>query len=63
MEAIQAATRTAAEALGLEGHLGTIEPGKVADVLIVDGDPSRDISVLRSPDNITQIIKSGAGLT
>lgn len=60
MEAIIAGTKTAAEALGLSQHLGTVEIGKVADLLIVDGDLSQDIQCLRRPDAIKLIIKSGA---
>ena len=47
MEAIISATRSAAESCRLDGELGTLEAGKKADALIVDGDPSRDISDLR----------------
>ena len=46
-QALQAATISAAEALGAADELGTIEPGKLADVVIVDGDPLRDISATR----------------
>ncbi|MBI4276885.1 MAG: amidohydrolase family protein [Armatimonadetes bacterium] len=47
MEAILAATRNAARVLGWEKDLGTLEAGKKADVVIVDGDPLADLSVLR----------------
>ena len=40
--------------------LGTIAPGKVADLLIVNGDPSRDIGVLAQPENIEAVIKGGS---
>jgi len=46
MEAIQAATKTAAEALGLMDEIGTIEPGKAADLIMVDRDPLQDITAL-----------------
>ena len=45
--AIRAATLTAAEALGLEGRLGVISPGALADLVILDGDPLEDIRNLR----------------
>ena len=45
--AIQSATRVAAEALGAERQLGTIEEGKVADLVLLDGDPLEDIRNLR----------------
>jgi len=48
MEAIQAATANAAELLGLAGQIGTIEPGKSADLIAVAGDPLADIGVLRN---------------
>jgi imidazolonepropionase-like amidohydrolase len=47
MQAIQAGTRVAAEALGWDDRLGTIEPGKLADLVAVSGDPIEDISELR----------------
>jgi imidazolonepropionase-like amidohydrolase len=39
MDAIVATTRSAAELMGLDGELGTLEPGKRADLVVVDGDP------------------------
>lgn len=42
METILASTRNGAEALGMADELGTIEPGKIADIVIVDGDPLDD---------------------
>lgn len=47
MQAIQAATRNGAEILGMLDKVGTIETGKLADVLVVDGDPIADIEALR----------------
>ena len=40
--------------------LGTIEPGKLADMVIVDGDPSVDIRLLLDPARIVTVIKGGA---
>ncbi len=45
-QAIRAATLSAAELLGMEGDIGTIEPGKLADIVAVPGDPLTDISAL-----------------
>jgi len=59
MEAIVAATRTGAECLDLENEVGTIEPGKYADLLVVDGDPLADIRVLQDADRIVRVFKSG----
>ena len=53
MEAIVANTRDNAYAVGLEGELGEIQPGKLADLLILDADPLQDITVLqggKAPD-------------
>jgi len=47
IEAIRAATTTAAELLGWEDRLGAIETGKFADLIAVEGDPLKDITVLR----------------
>ncbi|MCX7669390.1 MAG: amidohydrolase family protein [Anaerolineae bacterium] len=45
--ALAAATRLAAQALGLDHLVGTIEPGKEADLLVVEGDPTQDVRDLR----------------
>lgn len=42
MEAIKAATINAAELIGVKDQLGSIEPGKFADIVAVDGDPLKD---------------------
>lgn len=44
MEAIQAATATAARLIGKSSELGTIEPGKQADLIVIDGNPARRIT-------------------
>ena len=59
MQALQAATGWAAECLGWEDRLGTVEPGKLADLVVVDGDPLADISVLRDPARIALVVKDG----
>jgi imidazolonepropionase-like amidohydrolase len=58
MEAIVSATKTAAEACGL-CEAGTIEEGKLADLIVVDGDPLQEISVLQDSEKITVVIKDG----
>jgi imidazolonepropionase-like amidohydrolase len=60
MQALQAATSRAAECLGLQGEIGTIEKGKWADLVLVEGDPLRDISVLQDVRRIKRVIKGGA---
>ena len=54
MEAIVAATRSAADLLGRSKDLGTLEPGKYADLVAFDGDPTRDVSILRKPAAVVQ---------
>ena len=52
MEAILAGTRDAASAMGILGQTGTIEPGKTADLLLVQGDPTEDLEALRKVDAV-----------
>ena len=47
MEAIAAATSVNAQFLGMEDRLGTLEPGKTADLILVKGDPTGDIKAMR----------------
>ena len=56
IQVISAATKTNAEILGQFDELGTIEPGKLADIIIVDGDSLRNIEVL---DYVDIVIKDG----
>jgi len=56
MEAIQSATMETAKLLRIDDTLGSIETGKIADIIAVKGDPIKDISVLK---DITLVIKDG----
>jgi imidazolonepropionase-like amidohydrolase len=58
-EALVASTRTAAEALGLADYVGTIEPGKLADLLVVEGDPVEEPDLLRDRDRIWLVFQIG----
>ena len=59
MQAIQAATGWAAECLGLERELGTIEKARRADLVVVAGDPLADVRVLQAADRIRLVVKDG----
>jgi imidazolonepropionase-like amidohydrolase len=59
MQALQAATGQAAECLGLEADLGTIAPGKLADLVVVAGNPLQDITLLQHPQRIVLVLKDG----
>ncbi len=59
MDAIVAATRNGAKACGLENQIGTIEKGKLADIVIVDGNPLEDIKVLQDKNKIRMVMKEG----
>jgi imidazolonepropionase-like amidohydrolase len=57
--AFTAATSGSAKALGLERELGTLEVGKTADLLVVDGDPLEDPSMLLDPVRIWLVVHQG----
>jgi imidazolonepropionase-like amidohydrolase len=59
LQALQAATGWAAECLGLEGDVGTVEEGKLADLIVVAGDPLSDVAILQNPERISLVMKSG----
>lgn len=59
MEAIEATTRVAAECLGWDDRIGTVQPGKLADIVIAGTDPLADIRSLENTDNIVLVMKDG----
>ena len=59
MEAILAATQVAADCLDKSDDIGTLSPGKYADLVVVDGDPLADITILKERDNIRHVFKGG----
>ena len=52
MEAILSATSASARSCWMDGEVGTLEPGKRADVLVVDGDPTRDVGALWNVEDV-----------
>jgi imidazolonepropionase-like amidohydrolase len=59
LQALQAATGWAAECIGRERDLGTVEKGKLADVIVVNGDPLDDATILQSLKSIALVMKGG----
>ena len=60
LEVMQWATRNGAQAMGRHGvDLGEIVPGKLADLIVVNGDPTKDVLVHRDPSNIQLVLKDG----
>ena len=60
-EAIETSTRRSAECLRIDGTVGTLEAGKRADLLVVDGDPLADITILRRRESLALVMKDGVG--
>lgn len=58
MQAVMSATRVSAEALGIGGSIGTLEVGKLADIVIFEGDVLADISALQDRRNLRQMVKT-----
>ena len=59
MEAIIASTSSAARLIGIHDQVGTIERGKEADLLLIDGNPLRQIDLLRDRSRIVGVMKAG----
>ncbi|MFP4032501.1 MAG: amidohydrolase family protein [Desulfococcaceae bacterium] len=60
MAAIVSATRTNAEILGLGDRLGTVEVGKIADLIVVDGDPLEDVGLFeRGRERVLMVLRDG----
>lgn len=59
MEAIMACTSRNAATIGLEGKVGIVAPGMLADVIVWNRDPLADITVLQHPEHLAAIIKDG----
>ena len=59
LEAITSATKFGAEACGIDSKVGTIEKGKLADLLVVSKDPTSNIDVLLNRETVKYIIKEG----
>lgn len=59
LDVIRWATKHGAELVGLGDRLGTVEVGKLADLLVVDGDPSTDVTILQDPERLMVVMKGG----
>jgi imidazolonepropionase-like amidohydrolase len=59
MDTIVAATQNGAKACGLDNEIGTVEKGKLADIIVVDGDPVKDVRVLQDKNKIKLVMKEG----
>ena len=59
IDVIRAATSTAAKLIGMHGQVGTVAPGAIADLIVVDGDPLADIRMLVEPDTHLPVIMTG----
>jgi imidazolonepropionase-like amidohydrolase len=59
LDVIKAATHNGAKVLNLEGQVGVLAPGYLADVIVVNGDPLTDIRVLQDKSKIETVIKGG----
>ena len=59
LQAIKAATSECARAIGLDGETGAVEAGRLADLILVAGDPASDVTVLGDKSKIERVILDG----
>ena len=60
VEALRCATVVGAELMGMAGETGKVKEGYLADLLLVRGDPTADVSLVQDRDNLAMIMKDGA---
>ena len=58
-EALRCATIVGAQLMGHGGELGEVKEGYLADLLLVDGDPLKDVAIMQKPSNFSMIMKDG----
>ena len=58
-EALSAATMLGGQLMGMGDELGLVRPGWLADLLLVDGDPTQDVRILQDRNNLSMIMKGG----
>ena len=51
---------TGSECIGIPDRVGTLEPGKLVDLIVVEGDPLKDVKVLGDKANIRLVVKGGS---
>jgi imidazolonepropionase-like amidohydrolase len=61
-QALICATREGARAMGLEGEIGTLEVGRIADIIVVKGDVTRDVTLLGREGGISHVFKGGVAV-
>jgi len=59
-EALVAATRLGGEIMGMADELGVVAPGYLADLLLIDGDPTEDVRILQDKNRIAMIMQNGS---
>ena len=59
MEVLLSATKVNAELFRMSDKIGTVQPGKYADLIVVTGNPLKNLRVFQNTDNLTVIMKGG----
>ncbi len=62
LEALRAATSECGRAIGLHERVGAVETGRLADLLVIDGDPSKDVTILGDKSKIERVFLNGVNL-
>ena len=60
MEVLLSATMVNAEIFRMTDRIGSVEPGKYADLIVVDGDPIADVAILKDKSKLLAVMKGGA---